>query len=160
MRLFQLGRVSHNKEELLALRGLHLGLAPSLGRQLLHSIERQRTDKMAHLKAIYFVRPTHENVRLLQEEFKEPKYGEYHIFFSNVLKSADLEIHLFAEYCREHFCEDAVIFLLETALFSLLFSLLPSNERPGDLIQKLLRGASDAAAAALSTTTVSSSSSF
>ena len=38
---------------------------------------------MAHLKAIYFVRPTHDNVRLLQEEFKDPKYGEYHIFFTN-----------------------------------------------------------------------------
>ena len=40
---------------------------------LIDSIERGRTDKMAHLKALYFVRPTHENVRLLQQEFKEPK---------------------------------------------------------------------------------------
>ena len=53
---------------------------------LIDSIERARTDKMAHLKAIYFVRPTLENVRLLAEEFKEPKYGEYHIFFSNLTR--------------------------------------------------------------------------
>ena len=46
---------------------------------------------MAHLKAIYFVRPTHENVRLLQEEFKEPKYGEYHIFFSNTTRDTMIQ---------------------------------------------------------------------
>ena len=50
---------------------------------LIDSIERARTDKMAHLKAIYFVRPTLENVRLLAEEFKEPKYGEYHVFLQH-----------------------------------------------------------------------------
>jgi hypothetical protein len=44
-----------------------------------------------------------------------------------VLKANDLEIHLFAEYCREHLCEDAVIFLLETAMFGLLFD-------PSDLL--------------------------
>ena len=45
------------------------------------AIERERTEKMPHLKAVYFLRPTAENVRLLQKEFKEPKYGEYHVFF-------------------------------------------------------------------------------
>ena len=58
---------------------------------LIDSIERARSDKMAHLKAIYFVRPTHENVRLLQEEFKEPKYGEYHIFFSNTTRDTMIQ---------------------------------------------------------------------
>ena len=58
---------------------------------LIDSIERSRPDKMAHLKAIYFVRPTHENIRLLQEEFKDPKYGEYHIFFSNVVREGMIQ---------------------------------------------------------------------
>ena len=31
-----------------------------------------------------------------------------------VLKAHDLEVHLFAEYCKEHLCEDQVICLLET----------------------------------------------
>ena len=44
-----------------------------------------------------------------------------------ILAANDLEIHLFAEYCREHMCEDSVIFLLETNLFSLLFD-------PSDLL--------------------------
>ena len=58
---------------------------------LIDSIERARADKMAHLKAIYFLRPTHDNVRLLQEEFKDPKYGEYHIFFSNTTRDAMIQ---------------------------------------------------------------------
>lgn len=32
-----------------------------------------------------------------------------------------IEIHLFAEYCREHLCEDSIIFLLEAKSFQLLF---------------------------------------
>ena len=53
---------------------------------LIDAIERNRVDEMPHLKAIYFIRPTQENVQLLQEEFKKPKYGEYHIFFSNLTR--------------------------------------------------------------------------
>jgi len=57
---------------------------------LIDAIEKARGDKMAHLKAIYFVRPTHENIELLQEEFKDPRYGEYHIFFSNIMRDSML----------------------------------------------------------------------
>jgi len=39
----------------------------------------------------------------------------------DILAANDLEVHLFAEYCREWLCEDAVIFLLETNMHSLLF---------------------------------------
>ena len=46
---------------------------------------------MPHLKAVYFLRPTAENVRLLQKEFKEPKYGEYHVFFSNLTRDGHIQ---------------------------------------------------------------------
>ena len=75
---------------------------------LIDSIENSRSDKMAHLKAIYFVRPTHENVRLLQEEFKDPKYGEYHIFFSNMARDtmiqqlAEADEHEVVQQVRDH----------------------------------------------------------
>jgi len=39
----------------------------------------------------------------------------------DILTQDGLEIHLFAEYCREHLCEDSIIFLLEAKSFSLLF---------------------------------------
>ena len=55
------------------------------------AIERERTEKMPHLKAVYFLRPTAENVRLLQKEFKEPKYGEYHVFFSNLTRDGHIQ---------------------------------------------------------------------
>ena len=58
---------------------------------LIDSIEHSRTDRMAHLKAIYFLRPTHDNIRLLQEEFKEPQYGEYHLFFSNTVRDGMIQ---------------------------------------------------------------------
>lgn len=35
---------------------------------LIDAIERERNDKLPHLKALYFVRPTPENIRLLQSE--------------------------------------------------------------------------------------------
>merc|ERR1719181_242565 len=53
-------------------------------------IARMASD-VSGMKALYFVRPTHENVRLLQEEFKEPKYGEYHLFFSNTTRDAMIQ---------------------------------------------------------------------
>jgi len=40
---------------------------------------------------------------------------------SDVLAQDGIEIHLFAEYCREHLCEDSIIFLLEAKSFQLLF---------------------------------------
>lgn len=39
----------------------------------------------------------------------------------DIISANDLEVHLFAEYCREHLCEDCVIFLLEVQMFTLLF---------------------------------------
>jgi vacuolar protein sorting-associated protein 45 len=41
--------------------------------------------KMEYLKCIVFVRPTKENVEILCDELKSPKYKEYRIFFSNVV---------------------------------------------------------------------------
>mmetsp|Transcript_29643 Transcript_29643/g.75321 ORF Transcript_29643/g.75321 Transcript_29643/m.75321 type:complete len:637 (-) Transcript_29643:127-2037(-) len=58
---------------------------------LIDAIEKGRTDKMPHLKAVYCVRPTAENIRLLQEEFRDPKYGEYHLFFTNLTREGQIQ---------------------------------------------------------------------
>jgi vacuolar protein sorting-associated protein 45 len=34
---------------------------------------------MTHLKAICFVRPTQENLFLLRDELRKPKYEQYHL---------------------------------------------------------------------------------
>ena len=45
----------------------------------------KRHEAMTHLKAAVFVQPTEANLALLVKELKEPKFAEYHIFFSNVV---------------------------------------------------------------------------
>jgi vacuolar protein sorting-associated protein 45 len=57
----------------------------------------ERIDTGAHrepikyLKCITFLRPTPENVMLLSEELKSPKYAQYYIFFSNIISKADVK---------------------------------------------------------------------
>ena len=45
----------------------------------------KRHEPMPHLKAAVFVQPTESNLELLIKEIKEPKFAEYHIFFSNIV---------------------------------------------------------------------------
>jgi len=58
---------------------------------LFERIDAEGRELMAHLKAICFLRPTEENVKLLCRELTKPKYGEYHIFFSNLLQGNSLD---------------------------------------------------------------------
>lgn len=58
---------------------------------LFEKIDAQKREVMGHLKAVCFLRPTVENIHLLKDELREPKYGEYHLFFTNTLKSVHLE---------------------------------------------------------------------
>ncbi|KAL4473622.1 hypothetical protein ABPG74_022486 [Tetrahymena malaccensis] len=47
--------------------------------------------KMQHLKAIYFIRPTEENLKLLQKEIEKPRFAEYYIFYSNSVPNLTIE---------------------------------------------------------------------
>ena len=40
-------------------------------------------EPMTHLKAAVFIQPTEANLSLLLRELKDPKFSEYHIYFSN-----------------------------------------------------------------------------
>jgi len=40
---------------------------------------------VTHLEAIVLIRPTRENITLLEQELRKPSHKSYHIFFSNVL---------------------------------------------------------------------------
>lgn len=55
---------------------------------LFERIDNER-DQMIHLKAICFLRPTPENITLLQKELRDPRYGEYYIFFCNIVDRLD-----------------------------------------------------------------------
>mmetsp|Transcript_4835 Transcript_4835/g.15367 ORF Transcript_4835/g.15367 Transcript_4835/m.15367 type:complete len:574 (-) Transcript_4835:41-1762(-) len=46
--------------------------------------------RMAHLRAAVFVRPTAANFELLKREVADPKFSEYHLYFSNVVPKDQL----------------------------------------------------------------------
>ncbi|XP_044511768.1 vacuolar protein sorting-associated protein 45 homolog isoform X1 [Mangifera indica] len=62
--------------------------------ELVDSISKSK-ESMSHLKAIYFLRPTSENIQHLRQQLGNPRFGEYHLFFSNMLK--DTQIHILAD---------------------------------------------------------------
>jgi vacuolar protein sorting-associated protein 45 len=45
----------------------------------------KRHEAMRHLKAAVFIQPTEANLELLIKELRDPKFAEYHIFFSNIV---------------------------------------------------------------------------
>ncbi|KAL4593733.1 hypothetical protein ACB092_M016200 [Castanea dentata] len=62
--------------------------------ELVDSISKSK-ESMSHLKAVYFLRPTSENIQHLRRQLASPRFGEYHLFFSNILK--DTQIHNLAD---------------------------------------------------------------
>ncbi|KAF2446419.1 vacuolar protein sorting-associated protein 45 [Karstenula rhodostoma CBS 690.94] len=54
-------------------------------------VDNQTREKMRHLRCLCFVRPSPESIQSLIEELRDPKYGEYHIYFSNIIKKSSLE---------------------------------------------------------------------
>lgn len=62
--------------------------------ELVDSISMSK-EPMSHLKAVYFLRPTLENIQHIRRHLASPRFGEYHLFFSNMLK--DTQIHILAD---------------------------------------------------------------
>ncbi|KAH8515727.1 hypothetical protein H0E87_004245 [Populus deltoides] len=62
--------------------------------ELVDSISKSK-EPMSHLKAVYFLRPTLENIQHLRRQLANPRFGESHLFFSNILK--DTQIHILAD---------------------------------------------------------------
>ncbi|XP_061162873.1 vacuolar protein sorting-associated protein 45-like [Saccostrea echinata] len=59
---------------------------------LFERIDSTGRETMKHLKCITFLRPTKENVELLAQELRMPKYGLYYIYFSNVISKQDVKV--------------------------------------------------------------------
>lgn len=47
---------------------------------------------LRYLKCLVFLRPTQRNVEALCTELRNPKYGAYYIYFSNIIAKADIKI--------------------------------------------------------------------
>ncbi|XP_065194664.1 vacuolar protein sorting-associated protein 45-like [Sycon ciliatum] len=57
---------------------------------LFEKIDTPNRESMKHLKAICFLRPNKENLELLCQELKSPKYGLYYIYFSHFVDQSDI----------------------------------------------------------------------
>jgi hypothetical protein len=93
---------------------------------LMDRLDNTNREKMRHLRCLCFVRPHPDSIGLLIDELREPKYGEYHLFFSNVVKKSTLERlaeaddHEVVKLVQEYFLDYVVI---NPDLFSLNLSL-------------------------------------
>jgi vacuolar protein sorting-associated protein 45 len=46
--------------------------------ELVDSISKSK-ESMSHLKAVFFLRPTSENIQRLRRQLASPRFGEYHL---------------------------------------------------------------------------------
>ncbi|KAF6018868.1 VPS45 [Bugula neritina] len=58
---------------------------------LFEKITAANREAMKQLKCITFVRPSVDNIAMLREELRNPKYGQYYIYFSNVVSKQDVK---------------------------------------------------------------------
>ncbi|PVG02686.1 putative vacuolar protein sorting protein VpsB [Serendipita vermifera] len=58
---------------------------------LIDRIDNPKRDRMAHMKCVCFLRPTPDTMDALAQELREPRYGEYYLYFSNILTKASIE---------------------------------------------------------------------
>ncbi|CAG9835503.1 unnamed protein product [Diabrotica balteata] len=47
---------------------------------------------LRYLKCLAFLRPTQQNISALCAELRNPKYGAYYVYFSNIISKADIKI--------------------------------------------------------------------
>ncbi|RKF58729.1 Vacuolar protein sorting-associated protein 45 [Golovinomyces cichoracearum] len=99
---------------------------------LVDRLDNHRREKMRHLRCLCFVRPSPDSIQMLIDEFREPRYGEYYIYFSNIIKKSSLERlaeaddHEVVRVVHEYFADFTVInpdlFTLELGLPSRIWS--------------------------------------
>jgi len=54
-------------------------------------VDNPARERMAHLKCLCFLRPSHESLSALEAELARPRYGSYYLFFTNILKRSAIE---------------------------------------------------------------------
>lgn len=97
---------------------------------LIDRLDNPSREKMRHLRCLCLIRPSPESIQLLIDELREPKYGEYYLYFTNVAKKSALERlaeaddHEIVKTVQEHFADYTVI---NSDLFSL--SISPPQKR-------------------------------
>lgn len=82
---------------------------------LVDRLDNSKREKMRHLQCLCFVRPSPDSIQFLIDELREPKYSEYYIYFSNIIKKSSLERlaeaddHEVVKVVHEYFADFVVI---------------------------------------------------
>jgi vacuolar protein sorting-associated protein 45 len=102
---------------------------------LFERLERlEQRQALPHLKALVFVRPTAQNFALLCRELEEPtlqRYGQYHLFFSNLTRDADLKRLAEADARGRRLVEQVHEYYLDLAALSPELFVLPRGPPGG-----------------------------
>ncbi|KZS92896.1 vacuolar protein sorting-associated protein 45 [Sistotremastrum niveocremeum HHB9708] len=94
-------------------------------------LDNKRRERMPHLKCICFLSPSAESLDALAEELRDPRYGEYYLYFSNVLtktaieRLAEVDEHEVVREVQEYFADYCPIL---PSLYSLNYC--PSSSLP------------------------------
>lgn len=58
---------------------------------LIDRLDNATRERMRHLRCLCFVRPSPDSIQFLLDELRDPKYAEYNIYFSNIIRKSSLE---------------------------------------------------------------------
>ncbi|KIK57207.1 hypothetical protein GYMLUDRAFT_98832 [Collybiopsis luxurians FD-317 M1] len=94
-------------------------------------IDNHKRDRMPHMKCVCFLQGNDDSLEALRVELREPKYGEYYLYFSNILSKSMIE-HLAEADEYEVVREVQEYFADYAPLLPSLFSLnhMPSTSKP------------------------------
>ncbi|KAJ5778996.1 Sec1-like protein [Penicillium paradoxum] len=82
---------------------------------LIDRLDNAAREKMRHLRCLCFVRPSPTSIQFLIDELRDPKYGEYYIYLSNIIRKSSLErlaeadSHEVVQSVQEQFADFLVI---------------------------------------------------
>ncbi|TFK40537.1 Sec1-like protein [Crucibulum laeve] len=94
-------------------------------------IDNKKRDRMPHMKCVCFLQCNEDSLEALEAELREPKYGEYYLYFSNILSKtaierlAEVDEYEVVREVQEYFADYAPLL---PCLFSLNHT--PSPTRP------------------------------
>ncbi|GLB38409.1 putative STXBP unc-18 SEC1 family protein [Lyophyllum shimeji] len=94
-------------------------------------IDNKKRDRMPHMKCVCFLQNNEDSLAALEAELSEPKYGEYYLYFSNILSKtaierlAEVDEYEVVKEVQEYFADYA-------PLLPCLFSLnhIPTSAKP------------------------------
>ena len=58
---------------------------------LIEKIDKDIKENLLHMKSIYLIRPTYENLMRIFQELRVPRFQEYHFFFTNTLQDSEIK---------------------------------------------------------------------